>query len=150
MAAARLWDVSSALLAAARLATGADAEATVRRLLAAIVEDRDDAVLQLLSPDVEFINGELETLRGPSAVLATMRQVTTTMDDIRWDVSRISSRGGQVLAERVDRFARDGTWASIPVVGVFDVRDGHVVRWREYFDAEQGQRAVAALPDRRP
>jgi len=149
VAAARLWDVSSALLAAARRAAGAGAEAVVRRLIAAIVEGRDDLVLQLLSPDVEFVNGELGTLRGPAAVLATMRQVTTTMDDVRWDVPRISSRGGHVLAERVDNFARGGTWASIPLVGVFDVRDGQVVHWREYFDAEQGRTAMAALPDRR-
>jgi limonene-1,2-epoxide hydrolase len=39
-----------------------------------------------------------------------------------------------VLNEREDRFEIHGRWVTLPVAGVFEIRDGMIVLWRDYFD----------------
>jgi len=43
-----------------------------------------------------------------------------------------------VMTERIDHLTRaDGTTASLPLMGVIEVRDGLVAAWRDYFDLSQ-------------
>ena len=43
--------------------------------------------------------------------------------------------GNLVINERIDTMvARDGKKSDIPVVGVFELRDGKISAWRDYFD----------------
>jgi limonene-1,2-epoxide hydrolase len=39
-----------------------------------------------------------------------------------------------VLTERTDTFTINGAKSPIPVMGAFDLRDGLIVAWRDYFD----------------
>jgi len=39
-----------------------------------------------------------------------------------------------VLNERDDRLFIHGRWASLPVAGIFEIVDGRIVLWRDYFD----------------
>jgi len=39
-----------------------------------------------------------------------------------------------VLTERTDTFTINGAKAPIPVMGAFDLRDGLITGWRDYFD----------------
>jgi limonene-1,2-epoxide hydrolase len=38
------------------------------------------------------------------------------------------------MNERTDRFEIGGTWVDLPVAGVFELRDGRIALWRDYFD----------------
>jgi limonene-1,2-epoxide hydrolase len=38
------------------------------------------------------------------------------------------------MNERTDRFLLKGEWVDLPVAGVFEVRDGRITLWRDYFD----------------
>ena len=42
--------------------------------------------------------------------------------------------GDLVLNERTDRFGKGDQWADLPVAGVFEVHDGKITLWRDYFD----------------
>lgn len=43
---------------------------------------------------------------------------------------------GVVIAERNDIFTmKDGRTVDIPVMGVFEIADGAILAWRDYFDA---------------
>jgi len=48
----------------------------------------------------------------------------------------IAENGGKVLTERVDhaRDAEGKTVLSLRVMGIFDVADGKITAWRDYFD----------------
>lgn len=52
------------------------------------------------------------------------------------ETSAIAAVGGTVLTERVDHMvAGNGeTFMTTRVMGAFDVRDGKIVAWRDYFD----------------
>ena len=50
-----------------------------------------------------------------------------------------------MFTERVDRFRAGDTWLELPVCGVFEVRDGRITLWRDYFDLATFTNAVSSL-----
>ena len=44
--------------------------------------------------------------------------------------------GATVMNERTDRFRMAKGWVELPVVGVFEVHDGRITLWRDYFDLD--------------
>jgi limonene-1,2-epoxide hydrolase len=42
-----------------------------------------------------------------------------------------------VMNERTDRFQMGDRWIEIPVAGVWELRDGQIALWRDYFDMGQ-------------
>jgi limonene-1,2-epoxide hydrolase len=54
---------------------------------------------------------------------------------VEWEVLRQVEQGNTVMNERIDRFwLPDEKKISLRVAGVFEVRDGKVAVWRDYFD----------------
>ena len=53
------------------------------------------------------------------------------------------SADGVGLTERTDRFLIAGKWIELPVMGAFELRDGKICAWRDYFDMAQFQRQMA-------
>jgi limonene-1,2-epoxide hydrolase len=53
-------------------------------------------------------------------------------------VHHSAEQDGTVLNERTDRFRlADGRWVELRVMGVFEVLDGKITAWRDYFDLGQ-------------
>jgi limonene-1,2-epoxide hydrolase len=48
-----------------------------------------------------------------------------------------------VFVERLDRHRSPHGWWELPVTGVFEVRDGLIAVWREYFDLATMQKGTA-------
>ena len=48
-------------------------------------------------------------------------------------MTQLLQEGDIVLDERVDRFRIDGEWREIPVAGVFEIKEGKIQIWRDYF-----------------
>lgn len=55
---------------------------------------------------------------------------------VRFDVSHITSRGSVVFTERVDNVDSQGRSLALPVTGVFEVEDGKIKQWRDYYDRQ--------------
>jgi limonene-1,2-epoxide hydrolase len=51
-----------------------------------------------------------------------------------FEVLRRSATGSVVFVERIDRHRLDHGWRDLPVVGVFEVHNGKITVWRDYFD----------------
>ena len=50
----------------------------------------------------------------------------------------LAADGPVVLTERLDRFTwPTGDVAELPVMGTFEVHDGKITQWRDYFDMQQ-------------
>jgi len=49
----------------------------------------------------------------------------------------LAVRDDVVLTERVDTFTMGAKVATLPVMGTFEVRDGKISAWRDYFDLGQ-------------
>jgi limonene-1,2-epoxide hydrolase len=56
---------------------------------------------------------------------------------LEFKVLRSAANGNTVLNERVDIFdLGGGKKIELPVAGVFEVRDGKIALWRDYFDLQ--------------
>ncbi len=60
-----------------------------------------------------------------------------------FEVKRQAVSGNVVMNERVDRFTVGGRTIELPVMGVFELRDGLIASWRDYFDLAMFQKALA-------
>ena len=53
------------------------------------------------------------------------------------------SAGDTVMNERTDALHRkDGVTVELPVMGVFEIVDGHIAAWRDYFDLTMFTKAL--------
>ena len=109
---------------------------TVNTFLAAAAKRNYDVALPLLAEDVEYQNMPIAAVKGREAVKEQLEFLMATTTDGEWRVDREVANGELVMNERVDRFLINGTWADLPVAGVFVVRDGLITLWRDYFDLQ--------------
>ncbi|MHB8593901.1 MAG: limonene-1,2-epoxide hydrolase family protein, partial [Acidimicrobiales bacterium] len=59
-------------------------------------------------------------------------------------IAHIVADGAIVMTERVDHFIGAEKTISLPVMGIFEVHDGVIVSWRDYFDLDQ---FTSQMPD---
>ena len=71
---------------------------------------------------------------GPDGIKGMLGQMVGMLDEVDWVIHRQVAVGTLVLNERTDRFGKDGKWMDLPVAGVFEVHDGRITLWRDYFD----------------
>ena len=55
-------------------------------------------------------------------------------DPVQFEIVRQATSGNLVMNERIDRFVMNGKSVALPVSGVFEVTDGRISFWRDYFD----------------
>ncbi|HVU72049.1 MAG TPA: limonene-1,2-epoxide hydrolase family protein [Mycobacteriales bacterium] len=118
----------------------AEPTAVVEQLLASMSthEATLEAIRSLTAEDLVWSNTGLPDCVGREAVLAMVEGMHTGLGaaGLKVEILNIAANGGVVLTERVDRFLRaDGSEiAAAEVMGTFEVRDGKVTAWRDYFD----------------
>jgi len=106
----------------------------VEQFLDALRRLDTDAALVLLAEDVTYQNVSLPAAQGKSAVakqLTWFAGHVSTFDAVN---HRIVGDGGTVLTERTDIMEVGRVRAEFWVCGTFEVRDGQIVLWRDYFD----------------
>ena len=55
--------------------------------------------------------------------------------------------GDVVMNERTDRIVLNGRPVTLPIAGVFEIREGRIRAWREYFDLTPAKDAYESPPD---
>lgn len=59
-----------------------------------------------------------------------------------WEILNIAETGNVVIAERVDRTQAGDKSVDLPCTGVFEIVDGKISVWRDYFDIGTYSRAM--------
>ena len=54
--------------------------------------------------------------------------------ETRWDILNIVAAGELVIAERLDRTKAGDKAVDLPCTGVFEMENGKIKVWRDYFD----------------
>lgn len=93
-----------------------------------------DAAAAALHGDIHYHNIPMEELSGKAVVEAYLRNAAARFDTCQWDLLSIAASGQKVLTERVDRFTIGSTSIALPIMGIFEIEDGLIRRWRDYFD----------------
>ena len=98
-----------------------------------------------IAPDAVYHNVPVAPVRGTAAIRAVLQGFLGLASEVDWVVHHLAETpGGVVLTERTDRFRVQGRWIELPVMGAFEVRDGRIAAWRDYFDMKQFQDQLAA------
>ena len=107
----------------------------VERFLDLLRTEDIDGAAELLAKDVEYINVGLPAVHGRKRVRRLLR-ATLGLDGAGFEVylHTISASGSSVLTERTDVMKFGRLRIQFWVCGRFDVRDGQIVLWRDYFD----------------
>jgi limonene-1,2-epoxide hydrolase len=116
-------------------------EATVTAFVAAFIRawpSADGSGLgRFFSEHATYVNGPLAPVRGRTAVVASLTQMMAMGGEVDVDVLQLIAEGPLVMTERVDYWWTDTAAASLRVAGVFEVRDGAITAWRDYFDGDE-------------
>lgn len=95
-----------------------------------------DHAAELLAPDCEYDNVPMRKIHGKTAIAAGLAPMLGSCSEIDWPVLRQVADGHTVFNERLDRFHMPHGWIEMPVAGVWEVREGLITLWRDYFDLE--------------
>ena len=96
-----------------------------------------DALMAFFTSDAVYHNIPVNPVNGVDAIRNTIAGFTQGVDKIEFRVDNIAADGNVVLTERVDVFHLPGKTIELPVMGTFEVKDGKIAAWRDYFDMQQ-------------
>jgi len=108
---------------------------TIRAFIHAVAQKDYDTALPLISADCEYTNVPLATVRGPEGVRSVLEPFFAPTLENEFVLKRTASDGPVIFMERLDRHRLPDRWVELPVTGVFEVHDGQITVWRDYFDA---------------
>ena len=93
-----------------------------------------DAVMDAFTDDIVYDNIPMNRLEGKAAVEPFIRN-GMELEGVDWEVLSIAENGDKVLTERIDNFLLPGNYKLVmPVMGTFEIDNGKIKAWRDYFD----------------
>ena len=101
------------------------------------------AVGVFFAEDAEYHNGPIEPVMGREAIETTLASFMAMGGRVDVDIVHALADESIVMTERIDHFIRPEGTVSLPVMGIFEVREGSIMAWRDYFDLNQFASAVA-------
>jgi limonene-1,2-epoxide hydrolase len=118
------------------MSTDADNEAIVRDFCAAFSRRDIDELLGYFTVDAVYHNIPFGPAQGTEAIRATLETFVPGSPAIEFEMLHLASKGSVVHTERIDRMTFDGKPVELPVAGVFEIEDGRIRAWRDYFDLQ--------------
>ena len=114
----------------------------VRRFCAAWSDNLGAAELAAFFADnAVYHNIPLTPVTGREAIAKTIasfvRPGAPGIESIEFRVLHIAADGPVVMTERVDVFKLPNKSFDLQVMGTFEVKDGKIEAWRDYFDMNQ-------------
>jgi len=115
-------------------------DSLIREFISLLVSRDLATAAAMVTEDFEYDNVPMGKTFGPQGLQDTLSGFFGMCTGIDWQIVRQTSSGtlesGTVLNERDDRVEIHGRWATLPVAGVFEIRDGKISLWRDYFDKQ--------------
>ena len=108
--------------------------AVVKSLADAWAAQDIESIMGHFTDDIVYHNMPMEPAEGADAVRAAIEGFLAMADSIEFETLHEVAEGDIVLNERVDTFVIAGNPTPIRVMGIFELRDGRIARWRDYFD----------------
>lgn len=96
------------------------------------------ALLPYLAEDVVYHNIPWKPVHGHAGV----RQVLGPFIEgpkratVKMNLKHTTIAGNVVTNERLEEWSKGAVKVDLPVLGVFEVKDGKITHWRDYFDAK--------------
>ncbi len=107
---------------------------TVRTFMAVVARKDYESAMPLIADTCDYDNGPLGTVEGPEGVRTVLEPFFAPTIENEFVIRREVTQGNVVVLERLDRHLLESGWVELPVTGVFEVQDGKITSWHDYFD----------------
>ena len=93
-----------------------------------------DRLVAYFAPDGTYHNMPTAPVSGHDNLRKLIGSFLKTWSSTTWDIVNLVERGDVVFAERVDRTRIGNKQVDLPCCGVFEMENGKIKVWRDYFD----------------
>ena len=112
----------------------------VRDFIAAWEQRDSDFIIGCFTDDAVYHSMPLSPIEGKHAIADWVRAFENTKPG-RLEVHHQIAAADVVMDERTDRIMLNGHPVTLPITGVFEVNEGRIAAWREYFDLAPARNA---------
>jgi limonene-1,2-epoxide hydrolase len=108
---------------------------TVLHFCEAFSRRNPDEILGFFSEDAVYHNMPMPPVQGKAGIKTVLDMFLKPAQSAEFIVLKIAEGDdGAVLTERLDKFALGGKNIELPVAGIFELSEGKISAWRDYFD----------------
>lgn len=86
------------------------------------------------APNGSYHNMPMEPVIGHENIHSFIERFLTTWTATDWEIRNLIAAGDVVIVERIDKTETTEGNVDLPCVGVFEMEDGKIRVWRDYFD----------------
>ncbi|HEX8901002.1 limonene-1,2-epoxide hydrolase family protein [Vitreimonas sp.] len=102
-----------------------------------------EKIVSFFAEDGVYYNMPIAPIAGRAALRPFIAAFLKDWTKTNWDVLNIASAGDVVIAERVDHIHVGDKTVDLPCCGVFELENGKIKVWRDYFDLATYTKALA-------
>ena len=111
-----------------------DNAATVRSFCGAWTRRDPTELTAFFTDDAVYHNIPMQPLTGREAIARFIERFAAEASSAEFEIKHLAAAGDIVFTERIDRFQQGDHSIALPVAGVFELRNGKISAWRDYFD----------------
>jgi len=111
-----------------------DNVAVIRDFIAAWSRLDVDEIVSYFAEDGTYHNMPIDPITGHDALKAFVGGFIKDWTQTDWDTLNILGSGNVVIAERLDHTKVGSIAVDLPCCGVFEMENGKIKVWRDYFD----------------
>ncbi|MFK7977136.1 MAG: limonene-1,2-epoxide hydrolase family protein [Halioglobus sp.] len=89
---------------------------------------------EYFTEDGTYHNMPAQPISGKENVRAFIEAFSASWTETHWEILNIVEEAGTVFCERIDRTKSTQGNVDLPCFGVFEMENGKIKVWRDYFD----------------
>lgn len=102
-----------------------------------------DAVTEFFTDDAVYHNIPMKQVIGKGNIRQVIPKFMRDVIALDFEIINQVAVGNLVMNERLDHTTMQDRKFSLPVFGVFELQNGKIKAWRDYFDLESFTKAMA-------
>lgn len=115
----------------------------VREFIQVWSELDPDKLVSYFTPDGVYHNMPMGPVAGQDNLRKFISEFLSGWTATDWELLNLLESGDVVIAERMDRTQVGDKRVNLPCCGVFEMRDGKIAVWRDYFDMQTYVKALS-------
>ncbi len=120
-----------------------DNEKIIRDFIAAWSRLDPEEIAGYFAEDGIYHNMPTDPVAGRDNVQAFIAGFAKDWTETNWDILNLIAKEDVVMVERLDRTKLGDKSVDLPCFGIFEMQDGKIKVWRDYFDISTYMNAVA-------
>jgi len=122
-------------------------EQIVREFIAAWSNLDPEELASYFTEDGTYHNIPSGAVNGRENIEQFIAGFSRSWDSTDWEIISLLADGDLVMVERLDKTVVAGSPVNLPCFGYFQLHDGKIKMWRDYFDLATYTSAMAAALD---